>query len=208
MTYRVLLTILVITPELQVHCMTSPAAAEEDKVLYVRPDNGTNSSCPGLPCETLDYYANVSHCNNTQFILMPGLHTLSANFSLSYLENIAFMGGNDIMDKGSTGVAEVWCNGKAGFVFENVHFLELKHFSTFHCGQQLLPDSIFNCYEENHPCQAAVALKDIYSLTMQTLNVYMSHGYGVVAEGLYGNSTIEECTFTENTGKKRAICGW
>ena len=36
----------------------------------------------------------------------------------------------------------------------------------------------------------------MHSLTIQALNcVNASHGYGVVAEGLYGNSVVEECTF-------------
>ena len=170
----------------------------------------TNSSCPGQPCETLDYYASVSHCNNTQFILMPGLHTLSRNFTLSYLENIAFIGGDDMSDtENSTGLGNVniQCNTTVGFVFEHVKLLTLKHVRIFHCGRRI-PNEIFNCSNElHHACQAAVTFKTVHTLVMLSVSVYASYGYGVAADGLYGNSTIEECTFKRNEGRPDQFVG-
>ena len=42
---------------------------------------------------------------------------------------------------------------------------------------------------------------------MLSVSVYASYGYGVAADGLYGNSTIEECTFKVNTGKPDQFIG-
>ena len=132
------LCVLFVASLLQVHCIRLSPNAEQDNsvevlVQYIRPDNGVNSSCPGLPCETLDYYASVSHCNNTQFILMPGLHTLSRNFTLSCLENVAFIGRNGTRDSNNTGV-RIQCDAAVGFIFENVTFLTLKDLRISHCG--------------------------------------------------------------------------
>ena len=181
----------------------------ECKTLYVRPDNGTNSSCPGLPCETLDYYASVSHCNNTQFILMPGLHTLSRNFTLSCLENITLNGGDDsnITQYTELGVvAEIYCNETVGFIFQYVRALMFKNLSISHCGRKI-PHSIFNWSKELHPYQAAVVLKDLHTLAMLSVAVQDSSGYGVLAVGLYGDSVLEECSFINNTGKKQRLVG-
>ena len=189
---------------LQVHCIRLIPNTEQDNsveklVQYVRPDNRVNSSCPGLPCETLDYYASVSHCNNTQFILMPGLHTLSKNFTLRRLENITFISKNGTRNSNDTGLS-IQCNASVGFVFENVNFLTLKDLRISHCGRRI-PNEIFDCSKElHHACQAAVTFKRVYTLVMLSVSVYSSYGYGVAADGLYGNSTIDKCTFNKNAG--------
>ena len=175
---------------------------------YVRPDNGTNSSCPGLPCETLDYYASVSHYyNNTHFILMPGLHTLSTNFTLRYLENIAFIGENVAREKNEKSFfhIDIRCNTTVGFIFEQVKLVTIGNLSISHCGQNVSKE-VFNC-SKNLPCQAAVAFKTVHTLTMMSVNIYSSYGYGFAAEGLYGNSTIRECIFANNAGIEKQLVG-
>ena len=205
------LCVLFVASLLQVHCIRlSPNTEQDDSVevlvQYVRPDNGVNSSCPGLPCEILDYYASVSHCNNTQFILMPGLHTLSRNFTLSCLENIAFIGRNGTRDSNNTGV-RIQCVAAVGFIFENVTFLTLKDLRISHCKRRI-PNEIFDCSNElHHACQAAVTFKTVHTLVMLSVSVYASYGYGVAADGLYGNSTIEECNFKGNAGKPDQFIG-
>ena len=104
-------------------------------------------------------------------------------------------------------VAEIQCNAEpVGFIFEHVRFLKLQSINISHCGRKI-PANLFNCSEELHPCQAAVALKDVYSLTMLSVSVLANNGYGVVAEGLYGNSIIEKCSFVNNTGQTEGFVG-
>ena len=200
MSYQVLL-VFITAMVLCVHSTMRPNATWEDRILYVRPDNVTNSSCPGLPCETLDYYANVSHSNNTQFIIMPGLHRLSRTFSLSYLENITFIGMTD--PKNDTHIPEIHYSAMVGLLFEQVKILTISNLSISHFGQSV-PDSL-HCSGEL--CRAAVAIKTVYELKMLSVNVYASHGYGVAAEGLYGNSTIEDCNFVNNSGRNEQFAG-
>ncbi len=49
--------------------------------------------------------------------------------------------------------------------------------------------------------QAAVALKDVTSLTMQSITIQHHNGYGIAAKGLYGYSTMEDCLLVNNTGR-------
>ena len=204
MSCKVLVVLLVASVHiLQVCCISY--VAKEVNTKYVRPDNETNSSCPRLPCETLDYYASVSHCNNTQFILMPGLHTLSTNFTLKYLNNIAFIGMRD-ENKTSLHQVNIWCNDTVGFVFEHIKHLNFENLNIFHCGKKVSNES-FDCSKELYFCQAAVAFKTVHTLTMVSVSIYKSYGYGFAADGLYGNSSIEECIFTDNAGIEAQFVG-
>ena len=201
MSCKVLVVLVASVHILQV-CSIS-YAAKEVNTKYVRPDNGTNSSCPRLPCETLDYYASVSHCNNTQFILMPGLHTLSTNFTLRYLENITFMGTRD---KSEADLYRIECNATVGFIFEHIKLLNFENVSIFHCGRKV-SNEIFDCSKELYFCQAAVAFKTVHTLTMVSVSIYKSYGYGFAADGLYGDSSIEECIFADNAGIEAQFVG-
>ena len=52
--------------------------------------------------------------------------------------------------------------------------------------------------------QAAVAMKEVYSLTMLSVSIQDSYGYGLAADGLYGISTINNCSFVRNKGEHSA----
>ncbi|XP_064406169.1 uncharacterized protein LOC135351157 [Halichondria panicea] len=175
-------------------------------ILYVRPDNGSNTTCPRKQCKTLDQYANVhvSHLNNTQFIFMPGLHTLSKNFRIDSLMNIELISMSD--SKNETEIAEIQCYKAAGFIFKNINFLTIKNLQISACGQ-IIPDSVYNNLESPLSFQAAVALKDVAALTMQSITIRDSNGYGIAAEGLYGYSTMEDCLLVSNTGGEKFIGG-
>ncbi len=197
---QLLLFAVVLAITHQGHCFTD-SRQHWDSILYVRPDNGSNTTCPRQPCETLDQYANVSHLNNTQFIFMPGLHTLSKNFRIDFLMNIELNSMND--SRNETGIAEIQCYKAAGFMFKNVKFLTIKNLQISACGQYI-PVSTQN--NLGH-FQAAVALKDVTALTMQSLTIRNSNGYGIAAEGLYGYSTMEDCLLVNNTGGEKFFGG-
>ena len=175
--------------------------------LYIRPENPPNTTCPGLPCETLDYYANVSHVNNTQFIFLSGVHKLRTNFTLCNLLSIQLVGSDTeehIYNSAYT-TPQVHCNAtsSAGFIFQNVSSLTIKNLSIVYCGQ-MIPKTVYNV---SLPVQAAVAMKQVSTLTMHSVTVQNSSGYGLVAEGLYSNTNITSCRFQYNHGSGKYIGG-
>ena len=174
---------------------------------YIRPENPPNTTCPGLPCETLDYYANVSHVNNTQFIFLSGVHKLRTNFTLCNLLSIQLVGSDteEHIYNSAYPTPQVHCNAtsSAGFIFQNVSSLTIKNLSIVYCGQ-MIPKTVYNV---SLPVQAAVAMKQVSTLTMHSVTVQNSSGYGLVAEGLYDNSNISNCVFLYNTGNGRYYIG-
>ena len=106
----------------------------KEKVLYVHPERQPNTSCPDIPCETLDHYARVSHSNQTHFVLMPGQHTLSTNFNLQQLSYIVMSALNNSM---SYARVKIDCAENLGFNFVNIEFLTIQHLSISHCGQRV-----------------------------------------------------------------------
>ena len=180
-------------------------------IVYVRPENSSNATCPGLPYETLDHYANVSHSNNTQFILLPGVHKLTHPFTLNNLQSIQLVGLSSQKRSGKRSCTylypQIHCSktnySSAGFIFVNIASLTIKNLKIVYCGQTI-PKTVYNV---SLPVQAAVALKQVSTLTMHSVTVQNSSGYGLVAEGLYGNSSISSCIFLYNTGNKQFYVG-
>ena len=181
------------------HTAITVQASDITRTVYIRPENTSNATCPGLPCETLDRYANVSHVNNTQFVFLPGVHTLSKSFKLSNLQFIQLVSFNGLYP-----TPRVICNWTSfGFIFQNVNSLTVKNLNIVYCGQ-MIPKTVYNV---SLPVQAAVALKQVSTLTMYSVTVQNSSGYGLVAEGLYGNSSISNCQFKYNHGSGKYIGG-
>ena len=175
--------------------------------LYIRPEHPPNTTCPGLPCETLDYYANVSHVNTTQFIFLSGVHKLRMNFTLCNLLSIQLVGSDteEHIYNSAYPTPQVHCNAtsSAGFIFQNVSSLTIKNLNIVYCGQ-MIPKTV---YSVSLPVQAAVAMKQVSTLTMHSVTVQNSSGYGLVAEGLYDNSNITNCRFQYNHGSEKYIGG-
>ncbi len=173
----------------------------EDKIVYVRPDNGSNTTCPGQSCEPLDYYAGLTnYSNNTSFIFISGLHTLSKNFGIANLTNI------QLISFKSTEYAEIHCVTKAGLIFDSIKYLTVKNMKLSSCEQEI-PANIYNNTNIPLSMQAAIALKNIFTLTMYSTTIQDSSGYGMVVNGLYGNSTLDNCTLVNNIGRGNSIGG-
>ena len=67
-------------------------------VLYVRPTEGSNTSCPHSPCLTLNEYANSSETyfkSNTIFLFLPGVHQLDSPVVFEQLTNISLLALDD-----------------------------------------------------------------------------------------------------------------
>ena len=61
-------------------------------MLYVRPTDASNTSCPSQPCLTLDQYISSSETyfkSNSWFLFIPGLHQVSASVIFRELKNVS-----------------------------------------------------------------------------------------------------------------------
>ena len=167
---QLLLFAVVLAITHQGHCFTD-FRQDWDSILYVRPDNGSNTTCPRQPCKTLNQYANVSHLSNTWFMFMPGLHTLSLNFQISDLVSITLFSAAEK-------TAHIHCTVAAGFIFQNIATLTIRNLTISSCGQKISDKSFFSHFSLIS-FQAAVALKDVTALTMQSITIRDSNGYGM-----------------------------
>lgn len=135
--------------------------------MYVRPDNESNTTtCPGQPCESLDYYAGLTnYSNNTSFLFIPGLHTLSKSFKIKNVMNIQLFCMRQHNDKNEIASAEIQCKVTAGLIFENVQFLSIKNLDISSCGQKIA-SSTYNNARNHDLILVAVAFKNVVTLTM------------------------------------------
>ncbi len=137
---------------------------EENKIMYVRPDNGFNTTtCPGQPCESLDYYTGLTnYSNNTSFIFIPGLHALSKSFTFTNCRNIQLLGIKNTFSRNQTVSTEIQCNISAGFIFENVENLVIKNMKINLCILKLNNTQVYNT---------------IFNESLQTWNKSVDHSY-------------------------------
>ena len=75
-----------------------PTAAQQ--VLYVLPDNSTNTSCQFQPCATLSQYlldnnGSLPVVSNVEYHFLPGEHYIPTNMTLQYLHNFTMTGRYD-----------------------------------------------------------------------------------------------------------------
>ena len=66
-------------------------------ILYVLPDNSTNTSCPFQPCATLSQYlldnnGSLPVVSNVEYHFLPGEDYVPTNMTLQYLHNFAVLG--------------------------------------------------------------------------------------------------------------------
>ena len=67
------------------------------EILYVLPDNSTNTSCPSQPCATLSQYYSLDNGtlpveSNVEYHFLPGEHHVPANMILQNLHNFSIIG--------------------------------------------------------------------------------------------------------------------
>ena len=155
-------------------------------------------------CEDLHFYAsNVSHyfASDTTLEFLPGDHWLAGlNISVANVANLQLTGESTecvpsisqftlhAKDK----MPQITCaEAQGGFAFRDVQNLTLSSLSISHCGQPVQPAGMD---------RAALKFSNIQNLLLQSMTVFNTSGYGLLAHNIYGRSAVSNCDFQLNRG--------
>ena len=183
--------------------------------LYVKPTTAdTNTLCQNVqgPCLTLSDYLQSSNylfpnTSNTDVVFLPGNHTLSEtvpHVRVANISNISLMGNyNPVSDLHVI----IYCRKRLSFVFTDVSNLQITQISFVACGTkvpQKLSNSIFHP-RANHiendtflirnGTHAALVFANVHALSIQSVTVLESNGYGILGLNVLGNSSIVDSAF-------------
>ena len=175
----------------------------EKQHLYVKP--AAFGECPqDEVCLTLsEYLQNVSNflTSNTAIHFLPGNHTFSRsepNHDLLFAVNV-----HDLSLFGHSSRSTILnCTEKLGFAVINAVNIHFSNIMMTNCGQMVA--TLLNEYHVNihENTKAALAFINVYSLTLQNVQIEGSHGYGVLGVDVGGNSNLTNCTFSHNGWKQ------
>ena len=180
----------------------------EKRLLYVKPSPAFGECPQDEVCLTLsEYLQNVSNflTSHTAIHFLPGNHTLSRSepdhdllFASAY--NLSLFGH-------SSQSTILNCTGKLGLAITNAVHIRISNIMITNCGQVisgLLKAKKYYEYSLNihENTTAALAFFFVYSLTLQNVKVEGSHGYGLFAVDVGGNSSLTNCTFSHNGWKQ------
>ena len=166
-------------------------ADEQSTTLYVLPENETEL-CPVLNtsrCLTLNNYVkdSVSYfLSDTIFMFLAGTHSLRGVFNVQNISNVS------LVKYGTTELEnpEIVCNPgthSSGFFFSNVSRINMESLSFFGCGHLV------------HGTSAAISVDSVTDISVSSLQVSHSVGYGLFAWNSYGLTTISFSNFTYNS---------
>ena len=180
-------------------------SSEANKEYWVRPDY-SDSRCPrNLPCLTLEHYLQNSTAyftSNTTFYFLPGSHTIEGNEStwliVTYVHSLYLLAS-----EGTEGnpTATIECIRNVGFAFMFSEDIHLSGLAFVNCGSET-PTYVHNILlffaTFSSQLHAALAFVSVHSLIMEHVHVRESYGYGLVAQDLTGNNTLNGCKFLYN----------
>ena len=101
-------------------------------IYYVTPTH--DIPCPGEPCHTLAEYVQHSEqylTSNTQFVFLPGNHTLEKAVSVKDVTNITFQGNESSLPQTKS---KIVCKWMTSFGFNNVSSLRFNSLDFISCG--------------------------------------------------------------------------
>ena len=160
-----------------------------NKILYVLPDNSTNTSCAHQPCTTLSQYllddGTLPDVVNVEYHFLPGEHQVPANMVLKNLHNFSIVG---IVGKSSLQVVLVGC----------VHSHVLKiHASLYVNIRNVLFKRCYHPQLQSHMYLTSLYLSWCFSCVLENVNFT---NFGIVGENLMGNSYLNGIYITHTTG--------
>ena len=181
------------------------------KDYYVVPRNVSENN--DSSCHPLNYYAENSSeyfVTDSTFIFLPGVHVLESNISVKnvfriVLRNHTTAGQSVCGDHVKKQSAVINCMGnEAGFAFSNVTDLTIQGINITECGL-ILYSITYNDSNviSTHYWSASLALLDVINFSLVEVYISNSHGYGVFGQGVYGNSSMENCHFHANSGRQQ-----
>ena len=186
----------------------SSPASEDAKDNYVVPDN--KCTCTSAPCHTLQYYAENQaqyFVSEATFFFLPGEHSLSngTNITVKGASNITLIAVDHcghyepIQDQEPV----INCSGgQAGLSFADTKDIEISGIHFINCGQ-MVHTTKHNVLNQTYVdvWSATLSLKNVTNFRLSNSSISQSHGYGILADGVYGNSSIEGCHIEGNRGE-------
>ena len=173
-------------------CLLGNAVWEStaNKILYVMPDNSTNTSCTSQPCATLSQYllddGSLLNVENVEYHFLPGEHHIPTNIVLKNLHNFSIVG---IINKRSLQVVLIGCFHSHVLTIYTSHYVNIRNVMFKRCyNPQLQPYMYFT----------SLYLSWCFSCVLE--NVTFTN-FGIVGENLIGNSYLNGIFITHTTGQ-------
>ena len=174
------------------------------RTIYVQPTDTDASSCSYKPCKTLAYYSNHPtqyFQSNTVVIFLDGKHHIDIGglIPVRDVTNLEFRVKN---------FAEIICKNSTGFAFLNVSNLCISNIAFCSCGARvgevLVKEVLFTytnasqLFRMSERQQIAILLAGVYNLTVSSLIIQNSTGYGLLGFNVLGTSVIRNSKFSFN----------
>ena len=161
-----------------------------NKILYVLPDNSTNTSCTYQPCTTLGQYllddGTLPDVVNVEYHFLPGEHQIPANMVLKNLHNFSIVG---VVGRSSLQVVLVCCIHSHVLKIYASYYVNIRNVLFKHCYHpQLQPHLYFT----------SLHLSWCFSCVLE--NVIFTN-FGIVGENLMGNSYLNRIYITHTRGQ-------
>ncbi len=153
-------------------------------------------------CATLDQYASDPtkyFSDNAVFVFLSGTHILATGMEIANVKNLSLLGR--VSKNGTT--PEIVCNSTGGLVFEDSSNIEFANLSLINCGQPI-PGSL---QRDGELAQAALAFGNITHLTIDSITVKHSSGFGMLAHCVHGEFNIINSAFKFNKGSSYYLGG-
>ena len=148
-----------------------------NKILYVLPDNSTNTSCTHQPCATLSQYllddGTLPDVENVEYHFLPGEHQIPANMVLENLHNFSIVG---IVGKSSLQVVLVGCVHSHVLKIHASHYVNIRNVLFKRCYHPQL---------QSHIYLTSLYLSWCFSCVLENLTFT---NFGISGENLMGNS--------------------
>ena len=159
-----------------------------NKMLYVLPDNSTNTSCSSKPCATLSQYllddGTLPDVANVEYHFLPGEHQVPAKMVLKNLHNFSIVG---TVSKRSLQTVLVGCFHSYVLKIYTSHYVNIKNVVFKRC---------YNPQLQRYIYLTSLYLSWCFSCVLE--NVTFTN-FGIVGENLIGHSYLNDIYITHTT---------
>ena len=171
-------------------CLLGNEISAANKILYVLPNNSTNTSCTYQPCTTLGRYllddGTLPDVANVEYHFLSGEHQIPANMVLKNLHNFSIVG---IVGRSSLQVVLVGCVHSYVLKIHASHYVNIRNVSFRHCYHPQL---------QLYAYFTSLYLSWCFSCVIESVTFT---NFGIVGENLMGNSSLNRINITHTTGQ-------
>ena len=111
---------------------------------YVKPTERDNTSCPGEPCHTLNYFASNMHNKWSGAVVrfLPGNHSLNRSLYISSSSNLHLTSFDPVTSIQNL-IVNIHCPSTANFHFYNVSNITVVGLCFYNCGRSEPPATLY-----------------------------------------------------------------